>query len=238
MGDIRQTFRYVVPALVDAGYRVATFDIRGHGDSDTTFTSFDDDAEASDLIALIEHLGGPAAVVGVSMGAAAGVIAAAERPDLITGLALVSAFVRQPKTSVFTRVLMRVATEPLWAAPMWKAYLPSLYAGTKPADQKEFAAQANAAMRRRGYATTFSKTSHSKHDPAERALPGVTAPTLVVMGELDPDFSTSTTEAAWIAEQLSATVVMVPDAGHYPQSQHPEIVGPAITAFLSTVHSA
>ena len=47
MGDIRQTFRYLVPTLTAAGYRVATFDLRGHGDSDTSFTSFDDRAEAS-----------------------------------------------------------------------------------------------------------------------------------------------------------------------------------------------
>ena len=42
MGDIRQTFRHIVPALVAAGHRVATFDLRGHGESDTTFARFDD----------------------------------------------------------------------------------------------------------------------------------------------------------------------------------------------------
>src|SRR5580698_434772 len=75
MGDIRQTFRYLVPALLDAGYRVATFALRGHGESDTTFAAFDDEAEASDIIALAEHLGSPAGVIGNSMGSAAGVIA-------------------------------------------------------------------------------------------------------------------------------------------------------------------
>src|SRR5580693_1485215 len=68
MGDIRQTFRYLVPALLDAGYRVATFDLRGHGESDTTFTSYDDEAEASDILALAQHLGSPATVIGNSMG--------------------------------------------------------------------------------------------------------------------------------------------------------------------------
>src|ERR1700759_3406272 len=76
MGDIRQTFRFLVPALLDAGYRVATFDLRGHGESDTTFASYDDPAEASDILALAEELGGPAIVVGNSMGSAAGIIAA------------------------------------------------------------------------------------------------------------------------------------------------------------------
>ena len=232
MGDIRQTFRYLVPALVAAGYRVATFDIRGHGESDTTFTSFDDEAEASDILALADHLGSTAAVIGNSMGSAAGVIAAAQSPELISSLVLVGPFVREPKANPPMKLLMRVATAPLWAAPVWKSYLPNLYAGRKPADQAAFAAQANAAMRRKGYATAFSKTTHTSHDPAEAVLPQVKAPVLVVMGEVDPDFPKPAAEAVWIAQQLDAEVLMVPEAGHYPQSQRPDLVNPAVIAFL------
>jgi pimeloyl-ACP methyl ester carboxylesterase len=233
MGDIRQTFRYLVPVLVDAGYRVATFDIRGHGESDTTFATFDDEAESSDIIALAEHLGSPAAVIGNSMGSAAGVIAAAQRPELVTALVLVGPFVRDPKVNVAMRMLMRVATAAPWAAVVWKSYLPSLYAGRKPADQAEFAAQANAAMRRRGYAAAFSKTTNTSHDPAEAVLASVKAPVLVVMGKLDPDFPKPAVEASWIAEQLGGDVLMVPESGHYPQSQRPDLVNPAVVAFLN-----
>jgi len=233
MGDIRQTFRYLVPALLDAGYRVATFDLRGHGESDTTFTSYDDEAEASDILALAQHLGEPATVIGNSMGSGAGVIAAATRPASISALVLVGPFVRDPRMNPLTTGIMRVATAAPWAAAVWKAYLPSLYAGRKPADQAEFAAAANAAMRRKGYAAAFSKTSHLTHAPAEAALPGVHVPVLVVMGESDPDFRTPATEAAWIAQQLNAEVLMVPEAGHYPQSQQPELVNPAVVAFLN-----
>jgi pimeloyl-ACP methyl ester carboxylesterase len=233
MGDIRQTFRYLVPALVEAGYRVATFDLRGHGESDTTFSAFDDVAEASDIVALAEHLGSPAVVIGNSMGSGAGVIAASTRPELIASLVLVGPFVRNPKMNPLTTGIMRVATAAPWAAAVWKAYLPGLYAGRKPADQARFAAAANAAMRRKGYATAFSKTSHLSHAPAEAALPGVHTPVLVVMGELDPDFPKPADEAAWIADLLEAEVLMVPESGHYPQSQRPEIVNPAIVAFLA-----
>ena len=150
MGDIRQTFRYLVPALVDAGYRVATFDLRGHGESATTFASYDDEAEASDILALAGHLGSPATVIGNSMGSAAGVIANAQRPELVTALVLVGPFVRNPHLNGFMKGIMRVATAAPWAAPVWKAYLRGLYAGRKPADQAEFAAAANTAMRRAG----------------------------------------------------------------------------------------
>ena len=46
MGDLRSVYRFTVPALVEAGYRVATMDLRGHGDSDDTFSAFDDVAAA------------------------------------------------------------------------------------------------------------------------------------------------------------------------------------------------
>src|ERR1700684_2187303 len=64
MGDLRATFRFTAPVLRDAGYRVALTDIRGHGDSDATFASYSDPETASDLIALIEQLGGPAVIAG------------------------------------------------------------------------------------------------------------------------------------------------------------------------------
>src|ERR671920_778598 len=71
MGELRSSYRHNVDRWVTAGYRVATMDLRGHGDSDTTFSRYDDVATGTDVLALIEELGGPAVVVGNSMGAGA-----------------------------------------------------------------------------------------------------------------------------------------------------------------------
>ncbi len=59
MGDLRAGYRFLAPDLRAAGYRVACTDLRGHGGSDATFTSYGDEETAGDLIALIEVLGGP-----------------------------------------------------------------------------------------------------------------------------------------------------------------------------------
>ena len=118
---------------------MACTDLRGHGDSDATFTSYGDEETAGDVIALIEELGGPAVVVRTS------------------------------------------------------------------------------------------------HDPAEARLADVTAPVLVVMGEQDPDFPDPRAEADWIARALHAQIVMVPEAGHYPQSQRPGITTGAVLRFLESV---
>jgi pimeloyl-ACP methyl ester carboxylesterase len=38
MGDLRAWYRFLAPALKEAGYQVACTDLRGHGDSDATFS--------------------------------------------------------------------------------------------------------------------------------------------------------------------------------------------------------
>ena len=60
---------YQVPALVKAGYRVAYFDNRGIRPSSECADGFRIDDMVADTAALIEHLGGPAHVIGTSLGA-------------------------------------------------------------------------------------------------------------------------------------------------------------------------
>jgi pimeloyl-ACP methyl ester carboxylesterase len=235
MGDLRLTYRFMTPVLVGAGYRVACTDLRGHGGSDTTFTSFGDVETAGDVRALIEELGGPAVVVGNSMGAGAAVVVAANYPELVSGLVLLGPFVRNGSVGAVQRVLLRLAMARPWAAAMWKSYLPKLYAGTRPDDFEDYRDQVVANLHRPGYAKAFSLTTRTDHAPAEARLADVAAPTLVAMGELDPDFPDPGAEATWIAAAVDGDVVMVSDAGHYPQSQQPEVVNGAVLGFLASV---
>ena len=234
MGDLRATYRFLAPSLREAGYRVVCTDLRGHGDSDATFRTYGDVETAGDIVALITDLGGPAVVIGNSMGAGSAVLAAAEHPDMVVGLVLLGPFVRDPKVGAMRRVMLRVAMAPLWAPVAWKSYLPTLYAGTRPADFDDYRARVVDALRRPGYAKSFSLTTRTSHAPAEARLADVTAPTLVVMGEKDPDFPDPGAEAAWIAKALHGEAVMVPEAGHYPQSQRPDITTDAVLRFLAT----
>jgi pimeloyl-ACP methyl ester carboxylesterase len=238
MGDLRSGYRFTVPPLVAAGYRVVTVDLRGHGDSDATFDRYDDVATGEDVLALVEHLGGPAVVIGSSMGAGAAVWAAAQRPELVSGLVLTGPFVREVAVPAVLRWAMRAAMAGPWRRAVWTAYLPSLSPGRKPDDFAEHRREIAAALRRPGRSGAFGATTRTSHAPAEAALAGVRAPALVVMGAADPDFPDPQAEARWIGEQLDAEVLVVPDAGHYPHAEHPEVVTPAITAFLQRVAGA
>jgi pimeloyl-ACP methyl ester carboxylesterase len=237
MGDLRAGYRFLAPALRAAGYRVACTDLRGHGDSDARFPSYGDEETASDIVALIGELGGPAVIVGNSMGAGAAVLAAAQRPGLVSGLVLVGPFVRDPAVSLARRIALRAAMARPWAALSWKSYLPKLYAGRRPADFTEYRGQVVASLRRPGYARAFSLTTRTSHAFAAARLAEVCAPVLVVMGAQDPDFADPAAEAAWIAQAMHGQVVMVPEAGHYPQSQRPDVTADAVLRFLVTAPS-
>src|ERR1700712_5008385 len=83
IGDSRHSYRFIVPALVTAGYRVANVDIRGCGDSGIGWDAYSRTDIAGDLVALIRHLGGgPAVLIGQSISGGAATIAAATAPDL------------------------------------------------------------------------------------------------------------------------------------------------------------
>ncbi|PSL05258.1 alpha-beta hydrolase superfamily lysophospholipase [Haloactinopolyspora alba] len=238
LGDVRSTYRFLAPALVAAGYRVATVDLRGHGASDTTFASYDDVAAGGDLIALVRHLGGgPVTLVGSSMAAGAAVWAAAEEPHLVSGTVLLGPYVRNPPASWTARLVTGLVLRKPWGIAATGAFIASLHKGTRPPDLAEHVARIKASLRRPGAWQAFRRTAATSHEPVTPRLSEVTAPALIVMGERDPDFADPRAEAEFVAGALGgpATVTMVPDAGHYPHSQRPDLVAPAVIGHLGAV---
>ncbi len=118
LGDVRANYRFLVPQLMAAGYRVVTMDLRGHGESSTGWSDYSDTAIAGDVLALVHSLNaGPAILVGNSYGGAAIAYAAATEPSAITGLVLLDAFVRDIPQGVFQRLGLRAVA--LLGASAW-----------------------------------------------------------------------------------------------------------------------
>jgi len=218
MGDLRSAYRYLALSSSPPATGWPAPTCGGHGESDTTFASYGDADTAGDVSALIEELGGPAVIVGNSMGARAAVLVAAGRPELVSGLVLVGPGVRNGANGAVQRALFQLAMARPWAAVAWKWYLPKLYVGRRPDDFEDYRDRLVANLRRPGHAKALSLTTRTDHAPAEVRLADVAVPTMVITGELDPDFPDPAAEARWIGE-----VVVVPDVTHYPQSQQPSL---------------
>ncbi|WP_454729769.1 alpha/beta fold hydrolase [Cellulosimicrobium protaetiae] len=243
MGDLRATYDDVAPHLVAAGYRVVVADLRGHGDSDTTFSTHGDEATASDYVALVEHLdAGPAVLLGSSMAASAAVIAAAERPDLVRGLVLLDGFLREPSSPAklrAMRVLYRLALARPWGAAFWASFYGSLNKGRTPARLADHQAAIRANLSEPGRLRSFRDlTLQLDHRVVEPHVAHVEAPALAIFGALDPDYADPAAEAAWAQESLGATTLVLPEVGHYPQLQAPEEVVAATLAFLADLPDA
>src|SRR5262245_47794067 len=146
MGDLRTSWRHVVPGLVQAGFRVATVDLRGHGESDTTFASTSPEDVARDLVTVVRALGGPAVLVGNSAGAAAAVKAAADAPDDVCGLVLVGPVLRGT-TPRLMWALTSVLFLPPWGAWLWGRFYRTLFKAGTPPDHEAHVAAVVAAQR-------------------------------------------------------------------------------------------
>ena len=255
IGDRRQAYRFLAPMLAQAGYRVASADLRGHGESSMGWKSVTGtDAitrtdVAGDLLALIEHLGGPAVIVGHSISGGAATIAAAQRPDLVSGIVEINPFTREQKVRVSDLVRIRryrrgglrlMGLQLFHSLRIWLSYLDVAYP-TKPADYAEYMAALAAKLREPGRMAEFMKTGKSTPADAGAQLPNVTVPALVIMGTLDPDFADPRAEGDAIVAAMPAglgTVAMVEGAGHYPHAQSPDQVAALIVPFLKENASA
>lgn len=236
LGDLRGEYRHLTPRLVAAGYRVVTMDLRGHGESSVGWRDYSKAAIGSDMVALIRHLdAGPARVVGNSYAGGAAVCAAAEAPELVAGVVLIDAFVRDTGPA-WQRGVMRACYSALfagpWAVALWKWFYPREYPTCQPEDFPTYLAALVANLRERGRMRAVRAMMTGSSADSEACLAAVRCQALVVMGTRDPDFKRPQDEAAWIAARVNGTVRMIEGGGHYPHAELPDETAPAIVAFF------
>src|SRR5215470_12634392 len=243
IGVRRQDYRFLAPKLAQAGYRVATADLRGHGESSMGWASITRTDVAGDLAALIGQLGGPAVLAGHSISGGAATIAAAARPDLVAGIVEINPFTRTVHYSLggllrvrrYRRCLFLLGGTQLFRSlRLFLRYLDLAYPA-RPADYAGYRAALAAKLREPGRMAEFLKTFKSAPADAETQLPNIKCPALVIMGTADPDFADPKAEGEAIVAAMPAgagTVAMVGGAGHYPHAQSPEAVAELVIPFL------
>ncbi|MFF3439530.1 alpha/beta fold hydrolase [Streptosporangium sp. NPDC002721] len=243
MGDSRAAYRFTVPSLVAAGYRVAAVDLRGCGESSVDWPEWSRTAIAGDLLAVIRHLGGPAVIVGHSISGGAATIAAAREPSLVTAVVELGPFTRKQSIRLgdlrvrrFRRGILRLlGAGVLGSVPLWRSYLDVAYPGVKPADWTERLGRVDSLMREPGRMKAMQAMGRSAPVDAGAQLGNVRCPVLVVMGTLDPDWADPHAEGSAIVDALPSglgRLEMIEGAGHYPHDQYPDQVVSLILGFL------
>ncbi|THG32517.1 alpha/beta hydrolase [Glaciibacter flavus] len=243
MGDSRHSYRFIVPELVAAGYRVANVDIRGCGDSSVGWKSYERTDIAGDVVALVRHLGGPAVVVGQSISGGAATIAAADAPEDIAGVVELAPFTRKQSfdlVGILRNKRVRQGTTQLAKVMMsgslkgWMGYL-DVAIPAKPADWSDDRARIETALsrpERMAVLRTMLKTSPAD---AGAKLAGVRCPALIVEGSADPDWVDPGAEGSKIIVDLPGGIgelVVIDGAGHYLHREVPAKVLAVVLPFL------
>ncbi|MFF5174713.1 alpha/beta fold hydrolase [Micromonospora sp. NPDC000089] len=243
MGDSRASYRFVVPRLVAAGYRVAAVDLRGCGESSAEWPSYTRTDIAGDLVALVRHLGGPAVLVGHSISGGAVTIAAAREPELVAGVVELAPFTRRQSVRAgdlrvgryragMTRLL---AAGLLGSVKWWHRYLDVAFPGRRPADWAEQLRRNAAMLGEPGRMRALQRMGSSAPVDAGAQLGNVRCPALIVEGSLDPDWADPRAEGEAIVAALPGGVgrlEVIEGAGHYPHTQFPDETVALLLPFL------
>ena len=232
--ELRSSHRHTRPALVQAGYQVATMDLRGHGDSDTSFAAYDDVAAGTDALALIQHLGHPAVLIGNSM----------RRRRRRVGGSREAAPGRRARPHRAVRPQRadeppaRAGLPPGDERPLGPTGLglapPEAVTGTTPG---RLPAAPGCHLAEPGPTRPLgSLHSDDADEPRTRRGPARRSPHAHPgghqLGTRDPDFPDPAAEAHHIAGRLGGEVLLVDGAGHYPHADNPDAVNPTLMAFL------
>jgi 3-oxoadipate enol-lactonase len=226
-----------VGPLLHAGYRVVRYDVRGHGRSTVPTTGYSWEHYQADLRALLDHLRLERVhLAGISMGGAIALQFALDGPGRVASLALLDSalpgFSYSPEFEDDVEGLRAAVRAEGPQAALERVWLPHpIFDGVRR-HPEAFAALQHMIL---DYPAA-DYLDEAEYAPPERPaidrLQEVQASALVVAGGLDlPDFLII---ADILAENLPrACKLVVPDAGHLPNLERPEVVNEALLSFLA-----
>ncbi len=215
------------------GHTVVAWDEPGAGESGDVPGDFQLEDYATCLAALIEKLAlGPAHVAGLSWGGTVALELYRCRPELVSTLILADSYAgwkgSLPQEEVDARVAL---AHEMLSAPReeFDPELPGLFAGDPPTEFVPLLSEIAAAVRPESMLIQLSAMAEAD---LRDLLPRVTAPTLLIWGELDARSPLA------VAQQLDEAMphtrlVVLPRCGHVSNLEHPARFNQAVRDFVA-----
>lgn len=236
----RSAWDDVVPRLVEAGYRVIAYDMRGFGESTSEDVEF---SGHGDLLAVLDHFGlERVAVAGNSMGAHFALDAVLEAPDRFVAYAWVgggiSGFDKDPSPEEQALFDAEEAAEEAgdWDraaeldARIWMDGPGQPATRVAPEARAKFI-QMDRELLEPGRVYGNRKPAAT---PAIDRLGSVRVPTLVVVGDLDTIWTRAAAERV-AADVPGARLIRIPDVAHIVGLEQPDLLADLIVELLASL---
>ena len=219
MMTIDLNFAGLIPTLA-SDHQVIAVELQGHGRTADIDREITPAALAGDVVALLDHLGVDRAhVLGHSMGAAVALELAVGHPSRVRSTVPISASVRPDGMHEDLTDPSRHATSTRMPSAQDFADMQEAYQRLSPHPEhfNQFLA-------------TLSASNADLKGWSDEQLAGITAPTLLVMG--DHDFVTI--EHGALMKQLipGSHLAVLPNTTHMAATRRPELLLPMLAAFL------
>ncbi len=249
LGDEADSWRHLVESL-GRQFRVLAPDLPGFGRSDRPRRPYSIRFLRDTMLALMDALTVERTIIaGSSLGALLAQLIALQQSPRVSKLVLLDGSLVVVKQQLGLRGLLflvpglgeglynNLRRNPDQAYATLQSYYAHLDA-MPPADRRFLFHRVNQRVwsdgQRRAYLSTLRQTARwalrRQRQWAQR-LPQLTIPTLVIWGEQDQILPVENAHAL-LQVQPSATLVVIPDAGHLPHQEQPESVLHAINSFL------
>lgn len=212
-------------------YRVITFDLRGHGQSDKPNGPYHIPMLAADLAGLLQALRIPSAhLVGLSLGGAVAFQFALDYPATVRTLTIVNSGPSLGGTPEEARqeIERRVGiVQQLGMRAMGEALAPALFPNSEQATLRETFVKRWAENDPRAY---IEATRSLLGWNVEDQLGTIKCPTLILAA--DQDYTPVATKEAYVKRIPYARLVVIPEAHHATPIEKPEKFNAALKEFL------
>lgn len=204
---------YQLPALIEAGYQPILIDSRGHGRSTRDLRPYTYELMASDVLAVLDHMGiARAAMVGWSDGACIGMVLAKQAPERVSGVFFFGCNMDPSGTNV------EIAASPLLDRCFARHTQDYAALSATPDQFKAFVSAVGAMM--------ASEPNYSAAD-----LAGITVPVVIVQSEHDEFIKPE--HARYLASTIpGAKLVELKGVSHFAPLQRPALFNAAVLEFL------
>ena len=237
--DLR-SFEPQIPAFRDR-YRIVRIDLRGHGKTDIGGGPFSMEDLAHDVVGVLDHLGiGRTHFVGSSLGAMAGFALAFEHAERLSSLTFMASQGALPPDRIATardglaKMRASEATSETTFADQTEAMLARLLGDIDEASAPEtftllrkILAETTLFGQARAYEAIFEMNYDTR-------LAEIATPTLILAGAADS--STPPERMQMYADDITgARMVVLENAGHFPNVETPDAFNEALAAFLDSL---